>query len=99
VKVTKKLREEAAVLCSAAAAYGVAIPAADDLGRLVWRWEWHRFYGVLWLADQFDFDDESALLAELAMLSISDRASITCETWAEAEALLRCGFVPEGWES
>lgn len=98
MKVTKKLREQAAVLCSAAASYEEYVRLFSGTSA----WKPRHMYGLLWFAHMLDLPDSAATLGEDVTRSITGATRIgftTRETWAEAEALLRCGFAPEGWES
>lgn len=80
MKITKRLREEAARACQIAASNDwwnhAPIPSRDTpAGMLAWAVE-----GVTW-----------AVWRELPHWTPEAH-------WAEAEALLRTGYVPEGWE-
>lgn len=86
-KITKRLREEAAVLCAIAASNGIGISTAVD------------YYGSLENSRQLALDAQSAVFAPWIFSQWKLKPGFSYgDTYAEAEALLRTGFVPEGWE-
>lgn len=83
MKITKKLREEAA-LCA-----GVLACTPDS-----WGWE---YAGC---ADIASFNLAWDTFKAVRRHYLGDRwwSGVDIEYMAEAEAMLRTGFVPEGWE-
>lgn len=92
MKITKKLREDAAILCSAV--------ASRDIEMWNGEWWWLAMQGVSDASPivlELDIDPDAADLADEARSYIrheSDRPT-TRETWAEAEALIRDGWSPD----
>lgn len=78
MRISKKVREEAALLC--------AIAASDNYDGIV---------SAAWRLDSIEGAQELALEAQA--FACSQRRLLTnyAETYAEAEALLRCGWSPE----
>ena len=84
--VTPRTREQAALICSARACE-------------------RAFYGFREDDDIDDFFGVSEVAISLAVRAMDEawtgplEAKAYAVTWAEAEALLRTGFVPDGWRS
>lgn len=85
VKISKKVREEAALICAIAASGGVTPERGDRRSRVYG--EIHRSLGV-------GGSDEALGLAIYAYVCLSEFMPWTPEFDAEAEAMIRTGWTP-----
>lgn len=108
MRLTKKVRFEAIALCSVAASHAVPVPHDAEVP-LAWRFspplDLERFVRALEVtpeAGELADEVQAVALDRMARVkSLPDWCALFVEryrlAWAEAECLLREGFVPEGW--